>query len=148
MMGRGYKAGSGQFAMSSTGRKIYEQGGTEFVKSRIASLNNLEVVEVSVSKLDALWKENKSFYIPKGGGGAEIKGRRQEFREFRKKDKPIEMSQVHVRKDGSFGFADGRHRFSVFRDEGRKTILVTTERGAAANRLKKLAGIKRGKKRK
>ena len=139
-----------QFEMAKTGglfsrQKVFEVGGTKFVKSPGASLQNEEVVLVSVSKLNQLWKETGgTFYIPKGGGGAEIGGRREGFNRFREQhpNTPIQMSRVFVSKDGTLGFVDGRHRFSVFRDDGKRVIAVTTERGASARRLKKLAGVK------
>ena len=147
-MGRGYKAGSGQFAMTSNrfgaSRRVYKAGGLEFIKSGSASMSNDEVVFVSVAKLNAMWKKGgDNLYINKGGGGAEIAGRREQFRSFLKTGKAVEMSQVSVRGDGSLIFGDGRHRFSVLRDKGKRIIAVTTSRGASADRLRKLAGAKR-----
>lgn len=147
-MGRGFKKGSGKFGMAGgplSRRKVYESGDTSFVKSDTASHQNDEVVYVSVSKLDKAWqKDGEAFYIPPGGGGGEIGGRRQGFREFRKNnpDTPVEMSRVYVNEKGVASFGDGRHRFSVMRDEGKRVIPVTTSRGAAAERLKKVAGAK------
>lgn len=152
-MGRGYQRGSGQFRIGtgrfSDQRKIYEHGGLEFMKSNTASNTNQEVVFVSVAKLNALWKKDKGYYIPKGGGGeSEIKGRREDFQNFLKKGIPIEMSRVDISKNGNLSFGDGRHRFSVFRDMGKQVIPVTTDRGAPARRLKRLAGVKPPKKKK
>lgn len=150
-MGRGYSGGSGAYRMAKTqtglvsSQRVYEAGGTDFVKSPGASLQNEEVVYVSVSKLDKAWEAGgKTFYVPPGGGGGEIKGRREGFRQFQKNnpDKPIQMSRVTVTKEGTVGFQDGRHRFSVFRDSGKRVIPVTVSRGADAERLKRLAGAK------
>ncbi len=145
-MGRGYKKGSGQFKTVRSGfgnKKVYESGGTEFVKSGSATMNNQEVVYVSVSELDKAWqKDGEAFYIPPGGGGAEIGGRREGFQKFQETGKPVEMSKVYVTKEGTVSFSDGRHRFSVFRDQGKRVIPVTTDRGRSAERLKKIAGAK------
>lgn len=108
-------------------RKILQVGEIEFMRSRRSEMS---IIEVDVSKIDKSWSREENFYIPKGGGGAEIKGRREDFRNFfaRKDRPPIEASAVYMGKDGNISFMDGRHRFSVLRDRGVKKVAVEVYR--------------------
>lgn len=141
-MGRG-RSGSttGLKSRTKSGKKIHrfdEEGleGLEFTTSRFGEKENV-IVLVDPQKLDANWSQDKGLYIPPGGGGAEIKGRREDFRNFLKKGVPIETSKVVLSKKGQVGFVDGRHRYSVFRDNGVKRIPISVPRGQA-EKFKKL----------
>lgn len=94
---------------------------------------NRVLVTVDVRKLDNAWKrEGVGLYIPSGGGGGEIAGRRAAFSEYLKSGKPVNTPVVNVQKDGSVRFANGRHRFSVLRDMGYHRVAVSVPRSQAA----------------
>ncbi len=96
-------------------------------------------VMVPTSVLEKGWSAgNPDHYIPPGGGGGEIGGRRANVETFLTKGKPVEASAVHVDEDGKVQFRDGRHRFSVLRDKGAAQVAVTVDK-TSANRLAKLA---------
>lgn len=98
-------------------------------------------VLVDVTKIDTAWRDtDPKFYIPPGGGGAEIPGRRDRFTEFLTKGRPVEASKVYVGKAGDVSFEDGRHRFSVLRDSGAKLVAVTVPR-SSAERVKRMYGV-------
>jgi SPP1 gp7 family putative phage head morphogenesis protein len=73
-------------------------------------------VELDIDELDAMWAKDAQFYIPRGGGGAEMAGRLEGNVKYFKTGKPIEMPLVHIDKDGVLSFTDGRHRVTVLRD--------------------------------
>lgn len=89
-----------------------------------------KIVSADVSKLDRAFAKNKDIYIPKGGGGAEIPGRRKGFEDFLKTGKKIETPYLSYDK-GEVDFINGRHRFSVLRDKGLKSIPVMIGKDAA-----------------
>jgi len=89
------------------------------------------VVLVDVARLDAAWSRDRGYYIPPGGGGAEIAGRRVDFRHFLASGRAIEPPRIVIDEDGTVSFLDGRHRFSVLRDLGVRTIPVIVERRSA-----------------
>ncbi len=89
-------------------------------------------VVADVGKLDKGWADDKGFYIPAGGGGAEIAGRRAGVEDFLKEGKPVHQPRVALGPDGRPVFNDGRHRFSVLRDKGHGRVPVTVPRGQAA----------------
>lgn len=93
-----------------------------------------KMVNVKVAALDDAWKKDNG-YIPPAGGGAEIPGRVDAFKAWREAnpDTPIESPSVNVDENGQAAFNDGRHRFSVFRDEGLKTMPVTMDESSIAN---------------
>lgn len=105
---------------------------------------NFKTVMVDVEKLDKAWSGGKEWV----GEGAEIAGRRAKFKEWMENnpDKPIQTTQIGgieqrlvydadgkpVRlPNGTYQtvqvpvFSDGRHRFSVLRDEGMKEVPVS-----------------------
>lgn len=75
-------------------------------------------IVVDPSKIDQAFQKDKGFYIPPGGGGAEVPGRREGFERFLASGKPIESPMATLDEDGTVSFEDGRHRFSVLRDKG------------------------------
>lgn len=100
---------------------------------------NKVLVKVDVAKLNDAWKKDKGYYIPRGGGGAAVPGKREGVREYLKKGKPLEAPSVNVDRHGTASFNDGRHRFSVLRDKGYKQVYVAVDRKDAA-RVKKELG--------
>jgi hypothetical protein len=123
--------GSGNFGH---GGRPGEQGGSstlaspQFKLSLRGKLEGRKLVSVSTGKLDAAWSKDKELYIPPGGGGAEIPGRRDRFRSFLDTGKPIEASEVYWDPEKkSIHFGDGRHRFTVLRDIGLKRVKVSVK---------------------
>lgn len=94
------------------------------------------LVMVDPKKLDRSWSKDQSHYIPPGGGGGEIGGRRQGFKDFLRKKEPVEASRVYLN-NGHVQFDDGRHRFSVLRDEGAPKVGVMVPRDQVKDFAKK-----------
>ena len=71
------------------------------------------------------FRKNKEQFIDEGGKGG-IGRRYDGFKEFQKTGKPIEMAEVGLDHNNpeAVNFNNGRHRFSVMRDQGVKTIPV------------------------
>lgn len=84
-----------------------------------------ELVLVDPAAFDKAWSKDRSLYIPPGGGGAEIEGRRSGVLTFLATGAALEASFVELTEDGTPGFTDGRHRYSVLRDEGADAIALT-----------------------
>ena len=105
--------------------EILSVEGVEFVRSRAAQVLGGETVLVNVERLNEAWSRNEGFFIPRGGGGAEIGGRREGVGRFLDQGRPIDMSQIHVSRSGEVSFSDGRHRFSVLRDRGMTHVPVS-----------------------
>lgn len=143
-MSKGNSGGGAGFSRDDRGRKIYPVGGQRYVRSPNAAANGEVVVLADVNKLDRAWSQDRGFYIPPGGGGAEIGGRREDFRAFQRGGKPIEMPRVTVGRDGSVSFIDGRHRTSELRDQGVKVIPVTVDR-SEAKRAQRAFGVRGGR---
>lgn len=89
-----------------------------------AASAGMRTIMVDPAKLDEAWKKQDT-YIPAGGGGAEMAGKRNSFQEFLATRKAIESSKSFINKDGSVDFEDGRHRFSVLRDRGVSRVGMT-----------------------
>lgn len=95
-------------------------------------------VMVDVDKLDASFSKDgtgmEGNYIPKGGEGK--RGARSGFEAWVDKQgqEPIGMAVVglKIHSDNEVQFLNGRHRFSVLRDRGVKTMPVMTYREVAA----------------
>lgn len=106
--------------------------GVEFTRHEKSGRGEV-LVMVDPARLDAAYaRGHPDYYIPRGGGGGEIKGRRAEFERFLAKGKPIQASRVTYDPDeGSVDFIDGRHRFSVLRDLGVRAVGVMVPRKQA-----------------
>lgn len=99
-----------------------KMGNLKFIPH--AASAGMRTIMVDPSKLDEAWKKQDT-YIPFGGGGAEMAGKRRNFQDFLSTGKPIESSKSFISKDGSVDFEDGRHRFSVLRDRGVNQVGMT-----------------------
>ena len=98
------------------------------------------LVTVSTAKLDAAWSKDSAYYIPPGGGGAQIGDRRDRFATFlASTTKPIIAPVVTLTSGGKIAFENGRHRFSVLRDQGKQKVVVSVPNGAAG-RLRRSLG--------
>lgn len=115
--------------------RITRELSPDFVPHPKATRKDVTVMMDSAD-LDRLWQRDKGYYIPRGGGGAEIGGRRAGFERFLEKGEPIQASRVAVGEDGRLSFIDGRHRFSVLRDQGVEQVAVTIDKPS----LKRLEG--------
>lgn len=100
-----------------------------FKKNPKGSLRG-RLVEVDVKELDRAWRNGSiDTYISTGGKDGTIGNRYSKCREFFQKINMIHASEVSVKycsskRDFIVDFSDGRHRFSVLRDSGRKKVTV------------------------
>lgn len=111
-------------AQTASGEQVQTSGRT-FVKDSRPSAEDYTLMEVPTAKIDAGWaKEGPAFYIPPGGGGAEIGGRLPAAKQFIESGQAIEAPRVSMAENGRIAFEDGRHRFAVLRDAGDETTAV------------------------
>jgi len=71
--------------------------------------------KIPIASIEAGWQKDKDFYFGVGDEG--VIGRRKKFREWRKKNIPIEVPEIHIDSNGTVYFINGRHRFAEMRDE-------------------------------
>lgn len=130
------------FCRCSFERKFRRRGvpetvaaGVTFTPSAAAKAQRMTTVMVDVAKLDEAFQKDTGFAIGPGGAGA-ITGRREAFLAFlakaRAEGKPVEQPQVTVDPEGGVAFVDGRHRFSVLRDQGVERLPISVPRSQAA----------------
>jgi hypothetical protein len=119
------------------GRKV------KWVPDPIANPRANVTILIDPRKMDADWAKDRNFYIPPGGGGAEIGGRRSGFEEFLRKGTPVQAPKVELGADGLPTFVNGRHRFSVVRDLGATEVAVTIPRSQVAEFLRRYGPDKR-----
>lgn len=91
----------------------------------------LTTVVLDPKKVDAEWSHDEGYYIPSGGGGAEVAGRRGRFEKFLAGGKPVEAPRLVIGANGRMNFEDGRHRFRVLADGGIDRIAATVPVGQA-----------------
>lgn len=94
-----------------------------------------KLVPVDIGAFDPAFQKDKGFYVGPQGEGA-IPGRREGFQEFLKTGQPIEAPEVHVDDQGDVAFINGRHRYSVLRDQGEKSIPMAMSPESEANARK------------
>jgi hypothetical protein len=75
---------------------------------------------ISVDMFDSCWKKMSAAYIPKDKGHQD---KVTNIYRLLGEDEPIVVPEISV-KDSNVGFIDGRHRFAVIRDLGKKLSLV------------------------
>jgi ketosteroid isomerase-like protein len=114
---------------------IRKADGVRYVKTDGAIRSGDVAVKVSVDKLDQAWRPSNR--IPKGGGdqGPEKYANAAKYTASGKK---VRMPEVHIHKDGSVTFRDGRHRAAALRDQGKKHIYVTVSRSQAKKAKREL----------
>lgn len=96
----------------------------------------------NVDKVEQSFSKDKDQYIEKGGTGAGIiKDRYPRVQDYIKHNKVINASSVGVDKEGSITFANGRHRYSAFRDMGVKQIPMSLHSNADRRNAKKFGYI-------
>lgn len=104
-----------------------------FVRHEISGRGEV-LVMVDPARLDAAWaRGHPDYYLPaQGPGKSEVKGRREGFKDFLAKGKPVQASRVSYDPDtGAVDFIDGRHRFAVLRDLGLHAVGVMVPRKQA-----------------
>jgi SPP1 gp7 family putative phage head morphogenesis protein len=104
----------------------------EFKRDRISKDARQKLILVRVADLDRAWERDAGFYIQRGGGGAEIEGRRAGFERFletlAESGEAIEAPRIDFNEAlGRVSFGNGRHRFSVLRDMGLTEIPVAVD---------------------
>ena len=114
-------AGAGQLA---SGEDV------TFVPHQSAGGNDATLM-VDPGKLDQDWARDEGYYIPPGGGGAEIAGRRARFERFLQEGEPVQAPRAVLGGNGRLAFEDGRHRFSVLRDLGIDRVALTVPKEQA-----------------
>lgn len=121
--------------------KVGKQDDFDWAQPKRAKAAGDVVVQVKTDAFDKAFQKDAGFYIDKDGNG-EIKGRRERFQEFLDKGQydpksgeynkvPIEMPEAVVTKDGAAAFTNGRHRFSVMRDNGVESLPVSMDETSA-----------------
>ena len=109
-------------------RKVVEAEGIRYMLPRRASKAGDRLLLADIDKLDKLFKaEPAGVYI--GAADEGMRGRRKGFQEFLATGKVVEVPEVHVNAaEGYAGFTNGRHRFAVLRDSGKKTMYVAVSK--------------------
>lgn len=95
----------------------------------IYNKNQYSLVSIDVDKFDKLFQDNYG-YIGKNGEGG-IFNRYQTFMEYLKTGKDIEASRIFATEENgqlTISFLDGRHRYSVMRDMGMKSIKFAVDK--------------------
>jgi len=105
-----------------SGQPVYESDGIKYIQPLRDTGEPL--YEVNVAKLDKVWgcKDNP-FYIKSIGENA--KPKITKIRDILAHNAPLDTPEVHITKDGEISIVDGRHRFFVLKEMGKKTIIVT-----------------------
>lgn len=88
------------------------------------------LAEVPISKVEKAWSKDSNYIGPKDAG---LTGRREKFKEFLKGGKPIEAPEIQISNTGAVSFGNGRHRFSVLRDQGDETVGVAIGKESIKN---------------
>jgi hypothetical protein len=101
-----------------------------------------ETVWISVAKLDASWKKNRSQYFGPGGSGPVIDDRYNKFGTWLQRGEPVWIPWV-VLDDGEIAFTDGRHRFAWLRDHGVKSIPIDVDPAIADEIRKRFGTVQR-----
>ena len=109
---------------SVTAAQAQEETPLHYVQSTQSRNHGDVPVSVDILKLDTAHAQAQpdSHVGPEGAGG--IEGRYQRFSEWLNKGESIEMPEMNFDWAGRPQFINGRHRFAVLRDKGRKTIEV------------------------
>jgi hypothetical protein len=92
-----------------------------FVLNKSDAAEGRQLVELNVGALDAEFAKQEGNYIGPGGKG-QVKARYQQFEEFQKTGVPIEAPTIGFSDSGVPMFDNGRHRFAVMRDQGKKVF--------------------------
>lgn len=109
-----------------TRHKFAEVDGVKYVKPHRAK--NQLLIAADIEKIDKLWRKNPVRGIYIGPNDPGDRGKKQGFKEFlQTTTDPIEAPEISVT-DDYVGFTNGRHRFAVLRDMGKKQIAVCVSR--------------------
>jgi hypothetical protein len=120
------------------GRQTWKVNGVTFVKPERASGD--VVIMTNVAKFDKAWSQDMDMYITPGGGGNAINIRYPRFVHFLTLGQPVIMSEVSVAVSDTPHFTNGRHRYSVLRDQGWKKIPMCVD-PESAPKFRRLYGI-------
>lgn len=122
----------GRFASNQHGTTLDDGHEVEFIPHDKQRPDETTIM-VHTKKLDKAWKEaDAGYHLPaEGEGKSEIKGRRDDFERFLKKNEPVQASRAVLDADGGVSFVDGRHRFAVLRDRGAERVAVTVPKSQA-----------------
>jgi len=116
----------GKFSGAGGGHRgtLADGSAVHFVPHPSAVPGEHETVLVDAAALDSAWSKDEGYYVPPGGGGAEVPGRRERFGRFLKTGRPVESPKAVMVGD-AVAVDDGRHRLSFLRDAGIDRVAVT-----------------------
>jgi hypothetical protein len=101
-----------------------------------------ETVWVSVMKLDASWKKNRTQYIGPGGSGHAIGDRYKKFGAWLERGQAVWIPWVGLQ-NGKIAFTDGRHRYAWLRDHGMESMPIDVDPDLAEEMQKRFGTVKR-----
>ncbi|MGB7195330.1 MAG: hypothetical protein WBD81_17890 [Collimonas pratensis] len=107
----------------------------QYVIPERAAAHGDKLVSINIAKFDPAFQKDKGFYLSPTGEG-EVPGRRAGFEAFLKTGKPVEAPEVFVGDRGEVAFTNGRHRYSVIRDQGEKSMPMAMSPESEANARK------------
>jgi hypothetical protein len=115
-----------------------ELPSVQFVKDKMSNKRE-QLVTVDTKKLDAAWSRDKGFYLSPDNTENRIGNRYERFQQWRKDNPntPVEAPRVGLRNGDTVGFDNGRHRFSVLRDQGYPTVQVLVDKSQVDDFKKK-----------
>lgn len=119
------------------GRPVYTVDGIEYMPPK--QLGTDIMYSIPISAIEEGWKRDKDFYF--GAGEEDVYGRRARFREWRKKNIPIEAPEIYIDSKGIVYFTNGRHRFAELRDEGKTHIAVAVSKDSDKTMLNNMGAI-------
>jgi len=104
------------------GQPIYKSDGIRYLQPLRATGEPL--YEVNMAKLDKEWGCNGNpFYLELLGDIGKRKVAR--IKDVLAHNAPLDTPEINLTKSGKVSFTDGRHRFFVLKEMGKKTIIVT-----------------------
>jgi len=113
-------AGGIKAALDAPTTSLSSGATVSFIQHSIGGRHEV-AVWVDPQRLDQDWQKDAGYYLPPG---EDKSGRAADFRRFLAKEKAVEASRVVLGDDGEISFVDGRHRFSVLRDDGASRVAV------------------------
>jgi hypothetical protein len=127
------------YLMGSSSEKVYTAEGIQYVIPFRKETFSTPML-VSIPKVDALYKRSyPEMHV--GVGEEQKRGARKSMEDFIKTGDPVEMPLIGLVGD-KLDFTNGRHRFAVLRDQGKKTmwVCVYNESKDLADKHIKVAG--------
>jgi hypothetical protein len=95
-----------------------------FLKVHLSGVRGDVLVSLHVRRFDVAWSKEgaEGIYVGANGYGSNAIHRYRNFQKWLAAHDYMRASEVGVSDDGKVGFRNGRHRYAVLRDLGRRTI--------------------------